>query len=94
MFSEEISQYSWDEITHRILAKTDADVRNALSKAQCSIDDFMALISPAAAPYIEQMAQLSRHYTQERFVHNQLMYQSLCVLWFQSQQSYASHNTQ
>lgn len=67
MFSEEISQYSWDEITHRILAKTDADVRNALSKAQCNIDDFMALISPAAAPYIEQMAQLSRHYTQERF---------------------------
>ena len=32
MFSEEIAQYSWDEITRRILSKNDADVVAALSK--------------------------------------------------------------
>ena len=67
MFSDEIAQYSWDEITQRILSKSDADVVTALSKSRCDLDDFMALISPAAAPYLEQMAQLSRQYTQERF---------------------------
>ena len=67
MFSEEITQYSWHEIGSRILSKTSSDVEIALSKKQCNTDDFMALISPAATPYIEDMAQLSRHYTQERF---------------------------
>ena len=67
MFSEEIKQYNWNDITRRIASKNDADVVVALSKSHCDIDDFMALISPAAKPYLETMAQLSRKYTQERF---------------------------
>ena len=67
MFSEEIKQYNWGDITRRIASKTAADVEIALSKKQCNIDDFMVLISPAAKPYLETMAQLSRRYTQERF---------------------------
>ena len=67
MFSEELEKISWDETTKKIYAKTDADVRRALSKEHCNVDDFMALISPAAEPYLEQMAVLSRKYTQERF---------------------------
>lgn len=67
MFSEEIKKYSWDDITHCIASKTTADVEMALYKKQCNIDDFMALISPVAKPYLETMAQLSRRYTQERF---------------------------
>ena len=67
MFSDEITQYSWSEIEKQISCKTSADVEIALSKRQCTIDDFMALISPAAATYIEDMARLSRYYTQERF---------------------------
>ena len=39
----------------------------ALSKERCTVDDFMALISPAAAPHLETMARLSRRYTEERF---------------------------
>lgn len=50
MFSDEIKQYDWDEITERIASKTDMDVRRALAKQHCDIDDFMALISPAAEP--------------------------------------------
>ena len=67
MFSEEISQYSWSDITARIASKRAADVETALSKSTCNLDDFMALISPAATPYLEDMARLSRQYTQERF---------------------------
>lgn len=67
MFSEEIAQYSWSDITARIASKRAADVETALSKSTCNLDDFMALISPAATPYLENMARLSRQYTQERF---------------------------
>lgn len=67
MFSEEITQYSWSDITARIASKRAADVETALSKSTCNLDDFMALISPAATPYLEDMARLSRQYTQERF---------------------------
>lgn len=67
MFSEELSQYSWEETTERIMSKRAADVETALGKQRLTIDDFMALVSPAAAPYLEVMARLSRRYTQERF---------------------------
>ena len=67
MFSDELDKISWDETTARIMGKTDADVRRALSKEHCDVDDFMALISPAATPYLETMAHLSRKYTEERF---------------------------
>jgi 2-iminoacetate synthase len=53
--------------TAAIAAKTEQDVLRALQKEHCNVDDFMALISPAAEPYLEQMARLSRRYTEERF---------------------------
>lgn len=59
---------SWEETTASIASKTDADVRAALAKeGQLSVDDFMALISPAATPYMEQMARKSQRITRERF---------------------------
>ena len=67
MFSEELLKYDWDDITRRIHAKTADDVRRALAKSHCDVEDFMALISPAAEPFLEPMAQLSRRYTEERF---------------------------
>lgn len=67
MFSDEIRKISWEETTERIMSKTDADVRRALTRKHCDIDDFMAMISPAADKYLEQMAWLSRKYTRERF---------------------------
>ena len=60
--------YNWNDIHAGIRKKTAWDVENALSKtSRLNVDDFMALISPAAEPYIEQMAALSRKYTQQRF---------------------------
>ena len=67
MFSEELTNYDWEETTAAIMSKTAADVETALSRKHPGIDDFMALISPAAAPYLETMARLSRKYTMERF---------------------------
>ncbi len=67
MFSDELEKVSWEETKEKIESKSDADVRRALSKSKCDIDDFMALISTAAEPYLEQMAALSRKYTMERF---------------------------
>ncbi len=67
MFYDELKKYSWDATTQEILAMTSADVEAALSRPVATVRDFMALISPAAAPYIEQMAALSRRYTLERF---------------------------
>ena len=67
MFSEELLKYSWEETTAAIASKTADDVVRALQKEHCDVDDFMAMISPAAEPFLEQMAQLSRKYTLERF---------------------------
>ncbi len=67
MFSEVIEKISWEETTQKIYSMTEDDVRRALSKRVLDVEDFMALISPAAEPYLEQMAILSQRYTLERF---------------------------
>ena len=67
MFSDILQNYDWEATTEAIMLKNGSDVERALQKRNPDIEDFMALVSPAAAPYIEQMAALSRHYTQERF---------------------------
>ena len=67
MFSEVLEKIDWDATTEAIYAKNDADVRRALAKSHLDVEDFMALISPAAEPYLETMAQLSYRYTRERF---------------------------
>ena len=67
MFSKEIVKYDWEKVIKNIYSKTAKDVERALCKKQLNIDDFMALVSPAAESYIEHMAKLSQIYTQERF---------------------------
>lgn len=74
MFSEELEKYPWDDTTRAIAAKTSADVERALASPHPGIDDFMALISPAAAPYLEAMARRSRELTQQRFGRVMSMY--------------------
>ena len=67
MFTDELAKIDWDATSRKIASKTDADVRRALTKSRCDVEDFMALVSPAAEPYLETMAALSRKYTLERF---------------------------
>ncbi|MCF0222596.1 MAG: 2-iminoacetate synthase ThiH, partial [Fibrobacter sp.] len=39
---------------------TASDVERALEHDTCSLEDFKALLSPAAAPYLERMAQKAK----------------------------------
>ena len=63
MFYDELQHYDWDATSAEIASKTSADVERALGRDRLDVSDFMALISPAAVPYLEQMAQKSRHIT-------------------------------
>lgn len=46
---------------------TAKDVRAALDHESCSIEDFKALLSPAAEPFLEQMAEKARLETSKHF---------------------------
>lgn len=66
-FTEHFNRYNWDKEQHSIYMKTEQDVLRALNKQTQGYEDFKALISPAAMPFLEQMAQLSQRETQKRF---------------------------
>ncbi|WP_442590574.1 2-iminoacetate synthase ThiH [Pedobacter sp. AW31-3R] len=66
-FTKLFDTYNWEETSKGIYAKTSADVELALSRSKRTLEDFKALISPAAAPYLEQMARLSQQLTRKRF---------------------------
>src|SRR5579859_4024921 len=67
MFSEVFDTYQWSVVKLGIYGKTARDVERALGKPVRDLEDFKALVSPAAAPYLEEMAQLSHRRTQQRF---------------------------
>ncbi len=54
-----------NEYDHSIY--TEKDVKTALEHNTCTIEDFKALLSPAAEPFIEQMAQRARLETSKHF---------------------------
>ncbi len=73
-FTQTFNKYNWDQITQDIYAKTATDVTYALAKSKRDIEDFKALISPAARPFLEQMAQISSRLTKKRFGNTMQMY--------------------
>lgn len=75
-FKDIFDTYSWEEVTASIYAKTAQDVELALHKAsgRRNLEDFKAMISPAAVPYLEQMARLSNQLTLKRFGRTVQMY--------------------
>ena len=78
-FLEEFSQFDWDQVSESIQRKSRKDVDLALSRpvGRLDLEDFKALISPAAAPRLEQMAQRSHRMTVERFGRIQQLYAPL-----------------
>ena len=58
---------------------TSADVQNALQKEQLSALDFAALLSPAAQPLLEQMAQKAKRLTCAQFGNNVGLYTPLYI---------------
>lgn len=57
---EQMESYDYSVYTAR-------DVREALRHETCSIEDFKALLSPAAEPFLEEMAQRARLETSRHF---------------------------
>jgi len=73
-FKTIFDQYDWDRELADILSKSEEDVFRALHANKRTLEDFKALISPAARPYLEQMAQMSRQITKKRFGNTIQMY--------------------
>lgn len=71
-FADIIDQYDWNDTLKIVETATEQDVRRVLAKARRNVkpltpEEFAILISEAADPYLEEMAQLSQKFTQERF---------------------------
>jgi 2-iminoacetate synthase len=74
-FEKHFNKFSWEEVKESIYSKTSSDVEIALrKKGKRTLEDFKALISPAASDYLEEMAQLSHNITQKRFGKTLQMY--------------------
>jgi 2-iminoacetate synthase len=76
-FKELFDTYNWEDVKDSIYSKTAGDVVHALQKDTRTLEDFKALISPAAEPYLEQMARLSSELTQKRFGKTIQLYEPL-----------------
>lgn len=79
------SQYDFEERKRWVRSFGEADVRRALAGASraraatvgLGLDDLGALLSPAAAPHLEEMAQISHRLTVERFGRTMQLYAPL-----------------
>jgi 2-iminoacetate synthase len=69
-----IARYDYNRVKEQIYSKTETDVQRALTKDVCTLDDFMAILSPAADGFLENMAQLSNERTVKRFGKTMQMY--------------------
>lgn len=58
---------------------TEADVKRALMKDSLEIEDFAALLSPAAEPYIEEMAQKAKKETAKHFGNSVYMFTPIYI---------------
>ncbi len=80
-FYDTWQQHDFPRIAGSIAGKSAADVRRALARvhagARVDLDDLAALLSPAAAPFLEEMAQLSHQLTVERFGRTMQLYAPL-----------------
>ena len=61
---------------------TARDVRMALEHETCTVEDFKALLSPAAEPYLEQMAQRARMETSKHFGNTVYLFTPLYIANF------------
>lgn len=74
-FYHEMQKYSWEELSEMVYSRQARDVQRALQRAgRMEIEDFAAMISPAAAPFLEEMAQEARRLTLRRFGRVMSMY--------------------
>ena len=71
LFSDVLPEWPLDEVEAGLASATGTDVLRALELAEAgqrlSARDFMALVSPAASPHLEDMARIARQVTLRQF---------------------------
>ncbi|MCB1190481.1 MAG: 2-iminoacetate synthase ThiH [Leptospiraceae bacterium] len=71
MFLDLYNDHSFDKAIQKIEGKTSRDVEMALSKSKQRIpfdfEDYLSLLAPISNSYLEEMANLSKEHTLERF---------------------------
>ena len=75
-FVDTWKQHDFAAVAASIATRTPADVRRALAKQgrSLSLDDLAALLSPAAVPFLEEMAAQSHRLTVDRFGRTMQLY--------------------
>lgn len=73
-FRKVFELYNWDDIQTEIYQVTEQDVERVLAKDKIDLEDFKVLISPAAKPFLEEMAKRSYASTKKRFGNTIQMY--------------------
>lgn len=68
----QMESYDYSKYTYK-------DVKRALENDRCSIEDFKALLSPAAEPYLEQIAQKAKYETSTHFGNNVYFFTPLYI---------------
>lgn len=77
------------EVRNKVIAQMEAydytkytavDVRRALEHKTCSVEDFKALLSPAAAPFLEEMAQRAKLETSRHFGNTVYLFTPLYIV--------------
>lgn len=69
---EQMNNYDYSKYTRK-------DVRAALEHDTCSLEDFKALLSPAAEPFLEEMAERARWETSKHFGNTVYMFTPLYI---------------
>ncbi|WP_298442107.1 2-iminoacetate synthase ThiH [uncultured Ferrimonas sp.] len=66
-FQAQLQQHNWDDLALQINASSASQVEQVLVKPKLTWADFLVLLSPAAQPYLEPLAQRSQALTRQRF---------------------------
>ena len=73
-FQDTFEKYDWNTLKKEIYEYKESDVKQVLQKEKINLEDFKTLISPAAKPFLEHMAQRSHKITKKRFGNTIQMY--------------------
>lgn len=76
-FYDVIQEWDWESVKELIYSRTVEDVDAAMAKDRISMEDFAALVSPAASERLEVMAAQSAAITRRRFGNTMQLYAPL-----------------
>ncbi len=66
-FYDEVAQYRWEDFEKDIESRSGEDVERALGVGNLTMEGLISLLSPAAEPFLEEMAQRAHLLTERRF---------------------------